>query len=83
MATPFETIREPVMADRPVVGSSLTNELAFRIQEDILRGVLAPLGTDVPASWPTVSDTSYGVVDMDQRAPDRAGDEDAPPAPRA
>jgi len=42
VATPFETIREPVMADRPVVGSSLTNELAFRIQEDILRGVLAP-----------------------------------------
>jgi DNA-binding GntR family transcriptional regulator len=42
MAIPFETIPGPVMADRPVVGSSLTNELAFRIQEDILRGVLAP-----------------------------------------
>jgi DNA-binding GntR family transcriptional regulator len=30
------------MADNQVVGTSLTNELAFRIQEDILRGVLAP-----------------------------------------
>ncbi len=42
MAASSETMRRPVMADRQVVGSSLTNELAFRIQEDILRGRLAP-----------------------------------------
>jgi signal transduction histidine kinase len=40
--------------------------------------VLAPLGTDVPASWPTISETSYGVVDMDEGSPDRAGDAGAP-----
>lgn len=42
MVAPSETMPRPVKADHPVVGSSLTNELAFRIQEDILRGALAP-----------------------------------------
>lgn len=42
MTTPFAILGAPVMSDRPVVASSLTNELAFRIQEDILRGVLPP-----------------------------------------